>query len=63
MHARWAKTCSCCGKLYQWLEWMELALVGDWDWADMHLQLRNCECGSTLGVERDWEGLNAEKAG
>lgn len=45
------KTCAC-GRTYTAAEWAELRLVGVQvvpDWCS--LELRDCECGSTLAVE------------
>ena len=53
------KACGCCGKSHSEAEWRKLflcgytgALVGVSD--TLALEMRNCECGSTLAVEVVW---------
>jgi hypothetical protein len=47
------KTCSCCGRAFDRIGWLALALVGvhreGGGYPD--LEMRNCACGSTLSVE------------
>ena len=42
------KTCAC-GRHYTAEEWKKLQLVGIWK--SENLELRNCECGSTISIE------------
>ena len=43
------KTCGC-GRHYSAAEWKKLPYVGRQDDEVEHIELRNCPCGSTLGV-------------
>jgi len=45
------KACGC-GRHYDSATWSELELVAE-DW--LGVTLRNCECGSTLAVEKEQE--------
>ncbi len=63
MHLPWAKKCTCCGKLYKWLEWVALAWVGTLDHCDAVIELRNCICGSTISIRHTQEGPHVEMAG
>lgn len=47
---REAKRCAC-GRVYGKLAWADLRFVGVMGHAGRLLELRNCSCGSTLGVE------------
>lgn len=44
------KDCSC-GKHYDAKTWVALSYVGVQDPKDYPMELRNCSCGSTLGVD------------
>lgn len=50
-----AKVCTCCGKAYDACAWAELPLVGfqfsEDESGAYELTLKNCTCGSTIGVE------------
>ena len=47
------KLCSCCGKVFTRKQWRELLFVGLQDFpGEPLLELRNCDCGSTLAIER-----------
>jgi hypothetical protein len=59
------KTCNCCGRRYSWLRWCCLPYLGTMqlDESDPVVELRNCRCGSTLGLEYDppapwWLGVD-----
>ncbi len=46
------KTCSCCGKVSKWSNLKSIGEVRDTvDGVTYVLDLRNCDCGSTLAVE------------
>jgi hypothetical protein len=47
---REAKRCGC-GRVHGTLAWADLRFVGVMEHAGRLLELRNCACGSTLGVE------------
>ena len=54
MTTNYLLTCSCCRRPISRCEWMDLPLVGAQvalPEDPFELQLRNCSCGSTLGVE------------
>ncbi len=50
-----SKTCSCCGIKHSKESWEELKHIGDQLTEDetgkYRLELRNCHCGTTLGIE------------
>jgi len=46
------KTCSC-GREYTRAEWAQLYLVGYQVDPEETIELRNCACGSTMGIELD----------
>lgn len=51
--ASWPKTCRC-GESWSRERWAALGLVGYTDGGeDGELELRNCDCGSTLAVQRE----------
>ena len=51
--APWPKTCRC-GASWSRKAWAQLPLVGYADGGDDgELELRNCDCGSTLAVLRE----------
>ena len=43
------KTCGC-GRHYSAAEWKHLPYIGRQDDDVEHVELRNCACGSTIGV-------------
>jgi hypothetical protein len=47
------KTCNCCGRTHSWLGWRLLPKLGtvQIEAHDPILEMRNCPCGSTLGLE------------
>jgi hypothetical protein len=49
------KRCACCERLHTAADWAALAFIGDVLSEDESgrycLELRNCQCGSTLGIE------------
>lgn len=52
------KTCNCCRETYDQSQWDDLASLGsvgpyeEDDGTLVELEMKNCACGSTLGVER-----------
>lgn len=50
-----SKKCSCCGKEHDAASWKGLKYVGVMETEDetgkYTLELRNCSCGSTIGIE------------
>ena len=51
MSSETVKVCSC-GKPYTREQWNELKALPMWDMGlEYRLELRNCECGSTMGLE------------
>lgn len=53
------KTCTCCKKTHSHEEWLKLPFVGSMLTGDetgtYSLEMRNCSCGSTLGIETKCE--------
>lgn len=49
------KTCGCCGQKHTAMAWASLPLKGTVVTSDEEgtysLELRNCACGSTIGIE------------
>lgn len=43
--------CSCCPAIYTLACWRALPFVGIQHGGELPLELRNCECGSTLAIE------------
>lgn len=50
--SRWPKRCMC-GRSYDESAWMTLPLVGTTTDGDIELEFRNCQCSSTISVERE----------
>jgi hypothetical protein len=52
---RVVKRCAC-GRAYTATQWRELRLCGYMGGAhdDAHYEIRNCVCGSTIGVKAPW---------
>jgi hypothetical protein len=44
-----------CGALYSLPDWQDLELVGHYPDERPPLELRNCECGSTIALEVEAE--------
>jgi len=40
------KTCPCCGRKYDLVGWLTLPLIGQTDYGDGPLQMRNCPCSN-----------------
>lgn len=44
------KICTCCGKSHDAAAWKALEFVGTWGDSVETLELRNCQCHSTIAV-------------
>lgn len=50
---RWVKVCACCGRPYTAADWARLEAIGTQRVPGApDVELRNCGCGTTLGIER-----------
>lgn len=53
----WPKICKLCKRIIYAGEWSELSFCGYQLFDDERLELRNCECGTTLAVHVEPTGL------
>jgi hypothetical protein len=57
------KTCTCCGKIYDLESYRELPICTNkgkevsFDEHPQRLEMRNCSCGSTIGIWTDRDGI------
>lgn len=65
MSEEFLKICPCCGREFNFTQWVALPVDGHMYFEDppYRIQLRTCSCGSTMGIETDRNGRLCDQNG